>query len=148
MALHSHFNGHIGKDGAQIKEKENGKRYLVFDIATDYFEKGENKTQWVRVYSTLERHLGKFGQSLKKGSHIKVEGELRIRPYIGQDGNAHAAVDCLATAIEYVSNGKKKDGQNRQEQRQEQEINTTASMPAEQANPFPAPETNNDELPF
>lgn len=147
MALSSHFNGYIGKDGAQIKESKKGNKYLVMDVATDYYENGENKTQWIRVYSTVPKHLGKFGESLKKGSHIKVEGEQRTRAYTGRDGEAHAAVEIFATLIEYVKSGNgKRQGESSQTTRQE-----TASVtqnPKEQDAPFPAPADNTDDLPF
>lgn len=147
MALYSHFDGHIGKDGAQFKESEKGNKYLVMDVATDYYENGENKTQWIRVYSTVPKHLGKFGESLKKGSHIKVEGVQRTRAYTGRDGEAHAAVDILATLIEYVKSGNGKR-QEKTSQNTKQEAVSVTQTPKEQENPFPAPANNNEDLPF
>lgn len=147
MALYSHFVGRIGSD-AKIKPTKSGGKVLVMDVATDYYDKGENKTMWVRVISNKDRYIEKLSQYLTKGKLIMVQGQqIESSNWIGKaDGQPHSQVAIVADLIDFVRSGGKRqeDGaQNRDGQGQ-----TVTTEGAQQENPFPAPEGSADDLPF
>lgn len=147
MAVYSHFVGRIGKDGAQIKESKSGKgKFIVMDVATDYYTRGEDKTMWVKVISSMDRHVEKLAPHLTKGKLIIVEGQ-QVEPdsWIGtKDGQAHAQVVIIANLIDFVRVGKRQEAAPAGTQGQ----TVTTENAGQDANPFPAPEGKTDDLPF
>ena len=144
--MNSHFIGRIGKDGAKVIEGKNGK-FLSMDVATDYYNRGENRTLWIRVRSNIPRYVEKLAPHLTKGSLITVEGQqLEPSTWIGKDGEAHAQIVIVANFIDFVRTGKKKDDtNNNQTAEQGQPVTVEAQQ---QDAPFPAPADNTDDLPF
>ena len=77
--------GFTGKD-AEARTTQNQKTYTVLSLATksSYKDKksGEyvSHTEWHRV--VVWGKLGEFAGSLKKGTHLLIEGELRSREYV------------------------------------------------------------------
>ena len=144
--MNSHFIGRIGKDGAKVIEGKNGK-FLSMDVATDYYSRGENKTLWIRVRCNIPRYVEKLAPHLTKGSLITVEGQqMEPSTWIGKDGEAHAQIVIVANFIDFVRAGRKKeDAGDNQSSAQGQPVVVEA---AQNNAPFPAPEDNNDDLPF
>ena len=76
--------GFTGKD-AEARTTTNQKAYAVLSLATksSYKDKksGEyvSHTEWHRI--VVWGKLGEFARTLKKGTHLLVEGELRSRTY-------------------------------------------------------------------
>ena len=76
--------GFTGKD-AETRTTKNQTAYAVLSLATksSYKDKksGEyvSHTEWHRI--VVWGKLGEFARSLKKGTHLLVEGELRSREY-------------------------------------------------------------------
>jgi single-strand DNA-binding protein len=72
------------------------KELVRFDVATKVFwknrESGEydSRTEWHRVVAW--GNLTKFAQTLKKGEHVYVSGELRYREYEKAVGGAKKTV--------------------------------------------------------
>lgn len=69
----------------EARTTTNQKNYTILSLATKNSyknrESGEyvSSTEWHRV--VVWGSLGKFAASIKKGSHLLVEGELRSREY-------------------------------------------------------------------
>lgn len=76
--------GFVGQD-AELKSPQNSKELVRFDVATKASwknrESGEydSRTEWHRI--VVWGNLTKFAQTLKKGEHVYVSGELRYRDY-------------------------------------------------------------------
>jgi single-strand DNA-binding protein len=76
--------GFVGQD-AELKSSQNSKELVRFDVATKASwknrESGEydSRTEWHRI--VVWGNLTKFAQTLKKGEHVYVSGELRYREY-------------------------------------------------------------------
>ena len=76
--------GFVGQD-AELKSSQNSKELVRFDVATKASwknrESGEydSRTEWHRI--VVWGNLTKFAQTLKKGEHVYVSGELRYRDY-------------------------------------------------------------------
>jgi single-strand DNA-binding protein len=72
--------GFLGKD-AELKTTKSGKEYTVLSLATQASWKdkksGEyvNRTEWHRMIAWA--NLSTFAATLKKGTHLSAEGELR-----------------------------------------------------------------------
>lgn len=82
--------GRLGQD-AEIKVTGSGKTYIPFSVATDSFNKKENKkdTYWFNcVY--WPRENSKLIDYLKKGQVVYVEGEMR---YNEKDGKRYYSVN-------------------------------------------------------
>jgi single-strand DNA-binding protein len=76
--------GFVGQD-AELKSAQGNKELVRFDVATKASWKNresgeyESRTEWHRI--VVWGGLSKFAQSLKKGEHVYVSGELRYRAY-------------------------------------------------------------------
>jgi len=84
--------GFVGQD-AEAKSSQNSKELVRFDLATKTSWKNrdsgeyDSRTEWHRI--VVWGNLTKFAQTLKKGEHIYVSGELRYREYekaVGESG--------------------------------------------------------------
>jgi single-strand DNA-binding protein len=86
--------GFVGQD-AELKGS-NSKELVRFDIATKASwknrESGEydSRTEWHRI--VVWGGLTKFAQTLKKGEHVYVSGELRYREYDKEVGKGKDTV--------------------------------------------------------
>ena len=79
-----HLMGFLGKDAA-LRQTSTGREFVVLSLATTASwrdERGEytdktRRTDWHRciAWSNLSKRAG----SLKKGTHVEVEGQLRYR---------------------------------------------------------------------
>jgi len=87
--------GFVGQD-AELKSPQNSKELVRFDIATKVSwknrESGEydSRTEWHRI--VVWGGLTKFAQTLKKGEHVYVSGELRYREYDKEVGKGKDTV--------------------------------------------------------
>ena len=76
--------GFVGQD-AELKSSQNSKELVCFDVATKVSWKNrdsgeyDSRTEWHRI--VVWGNLTKFAQTLKKGEHVYVSGELRYREY-------------------------------------------------------------------
>ena len=87
--LYSHFVGRIGKDGAKVINGKWGD-FMSMDVVTDFYSKGENKTQWIRVRSKRANHI-KLAQYLTQGRMILVQGtQLEDSSWTGKDNQPHS----------------------------------------------------------
>lgn len=145
MAVYSHFVGRIGKDGTTVLSTKNGGKFISLDVATDYYEHGEDKTMWIRVISSKERHVEKLAQYLTKGKLIMVQGmQINSNNWIGKDNKAHSQVTIVADIIDFVKIGKKQNDGSSGSQGQ----SVDSAEEKSQENPFPAPKGETDDVPF
>ena len=76
--------GFVGQD-AELKSSQNSKELVRFGVATKVSWKNrdsgeyDSRTEWHRI--VVWGNLTKFAQTLKKGEHVYVSGELRYREY-------------------------------------------------------------------
>ena len=76
--------GFLGKD-AEVKTTKSGREYTILSLATQASWKdkksGEyvNRSEWHRMLAW--GNLSTFAATLKKGTHLSVEGELRYRQF-------------------------------------------------------------------
>ena len=74
--------GFVGQD-AELKSSQNSKELVRFDVAPKASWKNrdsgeyDSRTEWHRII--VWGNLTKFAQTLKKGEHVYVSGELRYR---------------------------------------------------------------------
>jgi single-strand DNA-binding protein len=87
--------GFVGQD-AELKGSQNRKELVRFDVATKaswkHQESGkyDSRTEWHRI--VVWGGLARFAQTLKKGEHIYVAGELRYRQYEKEVGEGKYSV--------------------------------------------------------
>jgi single-strand DNA-binding protein len=86
------FAGRLGRDG-EIRTTPTGKSVLNFSLAVDTFAGEEKKTLWVACALWGER-AEKVGGFLTKGKQVTVSGDVGIRQYTTQAGEARAELTC------------------------------------------------------
>lgn len=106
------FVGHIGSD-AEIKDF-NGKRYIVFNVATsERFKDAQgnpvSRTTWV---SCLKPGDGAVVNYLKKGTQVYCRGNLTVKTYTGRNG-VEAGINCTVSELELL--GSRQDAQQNQQ---------------------------------
>ena len=92
--------GFIGAD-AESKTGNTGAKFASFSVATKRSWKNangewESRTEWHRCLAFGK--LGEFAASLKKGTHVQVEGELRSRDY-EKDGVTHRVFEYRVESV-------------------------------------------------
>ena len=103
--------GFTGKDAEQ-KSTQSGISYTILSVATKASWKNkdsgewESRTDWHRIVSWGK--LGEFAGSLKTGTHVQVEGELRSREY-QKDGVTHRIWECKASRIAKLDRSERAD---------------------------------------
>lgn len=138
--------GRVGKD-AEVKTFENGDKVASFSLATS--QRGYKKADGTEVAERTEWHnINVRGKNavdftekwVKKGSGVKVEGEIRYREY-EKDGSKRYITEIMTSDIQFFSFGSaKKDGDT------QTSTATSASVPTPSA--IPDGVTSDDNLPF
>ena len=101
--ISSNLTGRLGAD-AELKETQQGRKYIICRIATNGTKK--DKTTWVtvRYFTDNAENLVKY---LTKGKLVNVQGSLEASAYISKKDNTPvASIDINAYAIEFISVGK------------------------------------------
>lgn len=95
--------GRLGGD-PEIFESGNGETFISFSMACDFFDKGDKRVFWVRVWAK-EKRYGKFFSSfgVKKGSKICVCGSFVVRDWTDRDGNTRKDTIVFPDSIEFMS---------------------------------------------
>lgn len=163
----SQIIGRVGKD-PELKYLPTGGAVTNISIATS--EKWKDKqtgqqqerTEWHRIvfFNKLAEIVGQY---VRKGSQLYVEGSLRTRKWQGQDGKDVYTTEIIATEMQMLDS--KPQGQQAapshqyarnqpQGASQQQYANASggsASLPNQQPNRHPEPNTNwpdDDDIPF
>jgi single-strand DNA-binding protein len=89
--------GFVGQD-AELRSSPNSKELVRVDVATKASWKNrdsgeyDSRTEWHRI--VVWGKLAKFAQTLKKGEHVYVSGELLYREYEKEVGEAKNTTRC------------------------------------------------------
>lgn len=97
--------GFVGQD-AELKGSQNNKELVRFNVATKASWKNresgayDSRTEWHRI--VVWGNLTKLAQTLKKGEHVYVSGELRYREYDKEVGKGKDPVKTPVAEIHAV----------------------------------------------
>lgn len=106
--IHTHFIGHVGRDGAKVISGTHGE-FMSFDMAVENFDKGEKITTWIRVRSKLPNHIN-LAKWITSGRMILVEGTLNVPTiYSTKKGEHKVELSVRADNMSFVSVGRKSD---------------------------------------
>lgn len=138
--------GRVGKD-ADVKTFENGDKVANFSLATSQrgYKRADGtevpeRTEWHNITVRGKNAVDFTEKWVKKGSGVKIEGEIRYRKY-DKDGETRYITDIFTNDVQFFSFGSKPNGENTTAQTQP---DASATIPYE----IPAGVTSNDNLPF
>lgn len=98
--------GQLGKDPA-LRWLESGQAMCKFSVATterfqDQAGLQRERTEWHQV--VLWRELAEFAdRHLLKGDTVYIEGRLRTRSWVDQEGREHRATEIVADRFDRIS---------------------------------------------
>lgn len=95
--------GFVGADPEQRQAKSNGAKFTVLSVATQRSWKNaedewSSKTEWHRVCIFRPRLADYVLQSIKKGSHVLIEGSLISSTYERANGKGKKATTSKITS--------------------------------------------------
>lgn len=138
--------GRVGKD-AEVKTFENGDKVASFSLATSQrgYKKADGtevaeRTEWHNVTVRGKNAVDFTEKWVKKGSGVKIEGEIRYRKY-DKDGETRYITEIFTNDVQFFSFGSKPNGENTASQ-------TPSNDPAPMTDSIPAGVTSKDDLPF
>lgn len=99
--LNVNFYGRLGAD-AELKKSQKGEEYYTFRLAVNYYNRGENVTQWVNV-TVMKDRVG--NRQLTKGSLVSVAGTLTVSAYLTKAGEPMPDVSVFADRVDYMNVG-------------------------------------------
>jgi single-strand DNA-binding protein len=93
---------------AEVKTTQSGKAVTTLSLATktSFMKDGERqeRTEWYRIQTWAK--LDEYAAAFRKGSHIRVEGELRSREY-ETDGSKVRTYEIIANSILNLRTGQR-----------------------------------------
>lgn len=89
--------GNVSND-PQSKETSGGKKFTRVSIATAH-EFGEKKYTDFHTVVGWQKMAETMAKFLKKGNRVYIEGPLRTRSFVGEDGKKKFFTDILATCL-------------------------------------------------
>lgn len=89
--------GRLGAD-SEIKETQNGRRFLSFSVATDRLRNGERQTMWIRcqLWDTEGGRCAKLAPKLVKGTTAFMVGDLWV-----EKNGEYLNIDLTVKEIEF-----------------------------------------------
>jgi len=95
--------GFVGSDPEQRQAKGNGSKFTVFSVATQRSWKNaddewSSKTEWHRIVLFRPLLAERVAQTIKKGAHVLVEGELVSSTYEPPNGKGKKAATSKITS--------------------------------------------------
>jgi single stranded DNA-binding protein len=95
--------GFVGADPEQRQARNNGAKFTVLSVATQRSWKNaqdewSSKTEWHRVCIFRPRLAEYVLQSIKKGSHVLIEGSLISSTYDKANGKGKKAITAKITS--------------------------------------------------
>lgn len=85
----------------ETKDLSGGGKVTNFNLASSFYQKGEEKTVWYRVALFGDAHDG-IVKHLDKGSAVVVIGELQPREYTKKDGTQAVSFDIKAVDLAFA----------------------------------------------
>src|SRR6267154_2791615 len=86
--------GFVGADPEQRQSRNNGAKFTVLSVATQR----SSKTEWHRVCIFRPRLADYVAQTIKKGSHVLIEGSLISSTYERPNGKGKKATTAKITS--------------------------------------------------
>lgn len=109
--------GHLGHDPS-MRQTQGDKAIANMSLATqEKWGKGDDKqekTEWHKVVA-FDRLAEICGEYLKKGSQVYFEGRLQTRSWEDKGGNKKYATEIIATSMQMLGGGGKRDEPRREE---------------------------------
>lgn len=99
--INVNFYGRLGAD-AELKKSQKGEEYYTFRVAVNYYNRGENVTQWINV-TVMKDRVG--NRQLNKGSLVSVVGTETVSAYLTKNGEPMPDVSVFADRVDYVNVG-------------------------------------------
>lgn len=131
------FAGRLGRDG-EVRTTPSGKQVLNFSLAVDTFGGGDKKeTLWVACAIWGER-ADKLAPFLTKGKQVTVSGDIGLRSYTTQAGEARAEITCNVQRLT-LQGGAEKSAERQAER-------APAAMSAQRS--APVQDEFDDDIPF
>lgn len=149
-----HLHGRLTGE-PEIMKTSTGNEYGRFNLAVNNRRRRENEPEAVFYQITVwdPRDIERCRKYLHKGYEVILGGELMLKPYIDNNGNAQVYRNVTLNFMEFCGGGSRNDAK--------AEANTSATpAPAAQPAPAPAPvpqkpvpesaftEVTDDDLPF
>lgn len=101
------FDGRIGREGAEVRTTQTGKKYIRFSVANNSFVRGNEKTEWFDVTCFDQTIVEKRAQYLTRGSYVIINGTLNTEVNVDKQGKVWVNQYVTATTIEMPMFGKK-----------------------------------------
>lgn len=132
--------GYLGRD-PETRYTASGKNVTDFSVATseswtDNDGVKQEKTEWFKV-TTWGKLAELCQQYLAKGRLVLVEGKVSASAWTDAQGNPRATLELNAKTVKFLSSGKSENGENR-----------PASKPQAKPQAAPAPDYNEEDIPF
>lgn len=143
--------GRLGKD-PEVKYTPSGAPVAKFSLATDEVFKDrageqQRRTEWHNIvaWNKLAEICGEY---LTKGKQVYIEGSIRSRQWEDQQGNKRTSYDIVAREMKML--GSKADSERAAAAApgSYQAPSEPATLPAPAAEPPPAPEITDEDIPF
>lgn len=114
--------GTVTKD-SELKKTVNGDEYMLFYIACHRYGFSNEDTYFIKVYVFEERLIKSLKKRVKKGRHLTVVGEFRVKKWHKRNGEEEDTLTVKASEINYDSyrlsykkeNNDKNDAQQKEE---------------------------------
>jgi len=128
------IDGHIGKNGAEVKQTTGGVSYIRFSLASSIYSDGQ-ETVWFDVTS-FDKNVINLAQYLTKGKYIFVVGEFLKPEKSVKDNTVYVNLKIRASNVSFVPTGN--SGQTQTADETVVSTYTGGTIPAPIAQPAPA----------
>lgn len=141
--------GRLTRD-PELRYTANNFPVCTFSVAIDRRGKEEKKTNYIPV-KVLGKTAENCGKYLAKGRLVGISGQIETESYQDKEGNWHNLWNVLASAVEFLEWGEKKEATQAQQfeaeqftqaEQARQNINQTLGINAQFEDIF------NDDIPF
>jgi len=113
--------GNVGKEGAQYKELESGKKVAEFSMAVNHLD---GKTFWLKVVAWDE--MAEKVKDLSQGDFIKIAGKIKTEQW-EKDGEKKSQEVITIKGIKKLEKSEEKEMGNEKQIDQERKIEETSS---------------------
>ena len=95
------IDGHIGANGAEVRQTRSGKRYLKFSIANNSTPNQE-KADWYDVICYEPGIIDNLAEYFTKGTHVMVIGNFKADVNVDRNGKVWLNQTITAYSIQFV----------------------------------------------
>lgn len=146
------IQGNLVKD-AEVKQSQNGNKYVSLKVASNGFSKGEKRVDYYDI--TWFNYSEKLIEWLKKGKPVTVVGDFHASANLGKDAKIYVQNDVVAHNVSFLDVTRGEGQQTTQNtpsnEAPTKEVSSTASLnlPAENpVNTEPMEDNPDNDLPF